>query len=94
MRLLKILALVVGVLALLLVVAGALLILLFDPNDYKPRIEQVVHNQTGREFAIEGDIDLSVFPWLGVETGPARLSNPEGFDDQPFAAVNAVQVRV
>ena len=50
----------------------------FDPNDYKPRIEQVVHNQTGREFAIEGDIDLSVFPWLGIETGPAVLDEAPG----------------
>lgn len=94
MKLLKILGIVIGALVLLLVVAGVLLVTLFDPNDYKSQIEQTVQNQTGREFTIEGDIGLTFFPWLGVEIGPARLSNPEGFADQPFAAVNAVNVRV
>lgn len=94
MKLLKILGIVIGTLVLLLVVAGGLLVAFFDPNDYKSQIEQAVQDQTGREFAIEGDIGLTFFPWLGVEIGPARLSNPEDFADQPFAAVNAVNVRV
>lgn len=94
MKLLKILAIVVGSLVLLLVVGGVLLAVFFDPNDYKPQIEQAVQNQTGRDLTIEGDIGLTVYPWLGIEIGPARLSNAEGFGEEPFAEVNAVKVRV
>jgi len=82
-------ALVLGLLAL----AGAYLAFVFDPNDYRDRIASEVETRTGRAFAIEGDIGLSLFPWLGVALEDVKLGNAEGFGETPFAAAGEVQVR-
>ena len=83
------------VLAVVLLVAAAAVIipLVVDPNDFKEEIVEQVKQATGRDLSIEGDIELSVFPWLGVELGSLALSQPEGFGDEPFAAVEHAQVR-
>ncbi len=83
-----------GILVLLFVVVAILFVATFDPNDYKRNIESAVEQATSRELALQGDIDLSFFPWLGMKLGPARLGNAEGFGDEPFASVENVQVRV
>ncbi len=93
-KVLRILLILVGGLVALLVVAAIVLPLIIDPNDYKTEIADAVRKQTGRELVIEGDIGLSVFPWLGMEIGPTRLSNAAGFGEQPFAQVSDVQVRL
>ena len=94
MKLLKILLYGFGGLVLLLVVAGVAATLFVEPNQFKPQIVKAVKDQTGRDLDIQGDLALSVFPWLGVKIGPTRMSNPEGFGDQPFAQVEEVDVRV
>ncbi len=78
----------------LMVVAVIVLPLIIDPNDYKDEIATAVREQTGRTLEIEGDISLSVFPWLGLDIGPTRLSNAEGFTDPDMASMKAVQVRI
>ena len=88
--------LLIGLVALVVVVfgAGAIFLATIDPNDYKDLIAKKVHEATGRTLTIDGDIELSFFPWLGLELGQARLSNAPGFGDDPFARVDEVQVRV
>ncbi len=93
-RLLKILAWVLLALVLLVIAAVIAVPLLVDPNDYRDEIAALAKKQTGRELAIEGDIGLSVFPWLGVELGETRLGNAPGFGPEPFARVQQAQVRV
>ncbi|EGJ51488.1 AsmA family protein [Desulfocurvibacter africanus] len=83
-----------GVLVALVIVAALVLPMVVDPNQYKGRIAQEVQKATGREFAVEGDIDLSVFPWLGVEIGRMHMANAEGFGDEPMIAVENAEVRV
>jgi AsmA protein len=93
-KLLKILAAVAGVLVLLLVAAAVIIPLVVDPNDYKEEIVTKVKEATGRDLKIQGDIGLSVFPWLGLELGAVELSNAQGFGEAPFAAVSEAAVRV
>lgn len=93
-KLLKILGLFLAAVIVLVVVLALALPLFVDPNEFKPRIEAAVEDATGRDFAIAGDIDLSVFPWLGVDLGAVRLGNAAGFGEKPFASVEGVQVRV
>jgi AsmA protein len=78
----------------LIVVAVIVLPLIIDPNDYKDEIASAVIEKTGRTLEIEGDISLSVFPWLGLDIGPTRLSNAEGFAEPDMASMDAVQVRI
>jgi AsmA protein len=81
-------------LILLLFVVAISLPFLIDPNEYKGEIIARVKQETGRELAIPGNINLSVFPWLGVKLGEVTLGNSPGFGDQPMARIKAVDVRV
>lgn len=93
-KLIKIALSLIAIVVLLIVVAAVVAPLLIDPNDYKPQIATAVKENTGREVEIEGDLDLSVFPWLGLETGKLSLGNAPGFGDQPFAEIEATQIKV
>ncbi len=91
---LKITGIVVGILILLVIVLALALPFLINPNRYKDDIAAAVKEKTGRELVIQGDIKLSMFPWLGVQIGPMELSNAEGFGGAPFAAINETDVHV
>jgi AsmA protein len=93
-KLLKLTGALVAILAVLLVLAAVILPLVIDPNDYKDEIAAEVAKHTGRTLNIEGDMALSVFPWLGLEIGRTQLSNAAGFDDPYMARMETVQVRV
>lgn len=47
----------------------------------------------GREVVISGDIGLSVWPVLGVKTGPVRIAGPE-WDDAPLLKAEALNIGV
>ncbi|MGH8612184.1 MAG: AsmA family protein [Gammaproteobacteria bacterium] len=90
----KILVWSLGLVAVVVVAAAIALPLLIDPNDHKDRIVRVVEAQTGRELSLQGDIVLSVFPWLGFDLGAASLGNAPGFGAQPFATIKRLRVGV
>jgi len=93
-KLLKVVGWIIGLTLLLVVAAVLILPQVIDPNDYKEEIVARVKEQTGRDMVIDGRIELSVFPWLGVETGAVSLGNAAGFGEQPFAAVKSAAVSV
>lgn len=84
------------ILLLIVLIVGALIALPFfvDPNDYKQEIADKVEQATGRTLTLEGDIELSVFPWIALELGPLSLSNAEGFKAESFAKVETAEVRI
>ena len=67
----------------LVVVIAAVLVatLYFDPNDFKDELADSVHKHTGRTMEISGNIELSFFPWLGIDVGRLDLGNAPGFAD-------------
>lgn len=91
---LKITGIVVGVVVLLVIVLALTLPFLINPNRFKDDIAAAVKDRTGRELVIQGDIKLSIFPWLGLQIGPMELSNAQGFGGAPFAAINETDVHV
>jgi len=78
------------------IIAAALIsiILFFDPNAYKPQISSALEDATGRQLNIEGDIGLSLYPWVGMELGKITLSNATGFNETPFASINSAEVKL
>jgi uncharacterized protein involved in outer membrane biogenesis len=86
-RALKILFSIIGLMLLLGVVAIITVMLLFDVNDYRDEIELAVEKNTGRDFVIDGDIGLAVFPWVEIEMPPVSLGNAEGFGDEPMISI-------
>ena len=94
MRSLRILSYCLGGLVVLLVLVPLAVTVIVKPNDYKGRIAQEVRASTGRNLILQGDIKVSVFPWIALEFGPASLGNPGGFGTDPFLAVQHVALRV
>lgn len=87
----------IGVVALAVVAVAALSVyfaFVFDPNDYRDRLAETIEQQTGRKLTLSGDIELSVFPWLGLKIGAAELGNAPGFSERPFASLSAAEARV
>ncbi len=93
-RLVKFTAVTLGVLLLLIVLAVLGIYLFFNPNDYKAQIETLVQQETGRTFKLDGDIQLSIFPWVGLELNQARLGNAPGFSDPEFAKIERLHLKV
>ena len=93
-KLLKIILYVLAALTFIVIAAVLCLPFLIDPNDFKPEIEAAVKKQTGREFSIDGNLELSVFPWLGISTGSMSLSNAEGFSKPYFAKIQQSELNV
>jgi AsmA protein len=93
-KLLKIVGIAVLVTLLLLVGAAVALPLLVDPEDIKAQLSARVKEHTGRELSIPGEVELSVFPWLGASLGEVSLGNAEGFRAPVFASTSKVDVRV
>lgn len=93
-RALKILGIIVITAVAVAIFAAIVFMLVFDPNDYKDKISEGVREATGRELAIEGDLHLSLFPWLAIEMGRTELGNAPGFDDAPFASFESARLSV
>ncbi|MEQ1582330.1 MAG: AsmA family protein, partial [Steroidobacteraceae bacterium] len=71
-----------------------LVTLFVDPNDYKDDIERLAEQQTGRQLILDGDLKLSLFPWIAIEFGPASLGDAPGFGDQPFLALKQARLGI
>lgn len=65
----------------------------FDPNDHRARLSAEVLRHTGRELRIDGQLGLSVYPWLGVEAGRLTLADAPGFGDSPLARIDRLEAR-
>lgn len=88
---------VVGVLLGLLLVsllAVVVYISTLDPNNYKGLIADKFSEQTGRTLVMDGDIRLTIYPWLGIEVNGVTIGNASGFGDQPFFHADQAMVRI
>lgn len=89
--LLKLVGGLVALLVVLVVAGGILLGTLFDPNEYKQEIQTLALDNGGVELKIGGDIDWSVFPWLGLKINQIQVNYP---GKPQFASLNQAQVAV
>ena len=76
------------VLLLLLVVAAGVLVANFDANRYKGLAIAWMKNERQRTLAIDGPIELSVFPRLAIKVSKLRLSERERARGSEFAAID------
>ncbi len=94
MRPLRIVAYVAAGLIGLIVIGLVLVVMFVDPNDYRDDIEKLVEEKTGRELTLSGDLKLSVFPWIALESGPASLGDAPGFGPEPFVSIRQAHIGV
>ncbi len=85
---------VFSLLLLLPIVAIIIFIATFDANNYKAQIIEQVEAATGRSFNVEGEIKLSIFPWIGLKVDTASLGNAKGFKAPQFASIEQLDIKV
>ena len=93
-RLFKGLLYVVGGVVALLVVAAVLAFVFIDSDKIRESLSAGVKEATGRDFVIEGDVGIQVFPWVAIELGKTTLGNAPGFGDEPFASFDSAKLSV
>ncbi|WP_170558915.1 AsmA family protein [Ruegeria atlantica] len=87
--LLRILFLLVAVFGLII---GALLLM---PGDKLATIlAEQVRAQTGRDLTLSGDVNLSFWPVLGLETGPVTFGNASWAGSEPMLSAESLAVGV
>ena len=78
----------IGIAGLLfLVIAAAVVFALsFDANRYKPQIERLVHEKTGRTLKLQGPLEAAIWPSLGAKV--AGITFSERGSEQQFVALD------
>lgn len=78
----------------IIIILLAVLILprVIDPNDYRAQIASQASQALGRNIELNGELSLSVFPWLGVDVSDVRIAQPEGVKKQLSEAKEFLQV--
>lgn len=82
-------SLVVIIIAVLLIAPAFI-----DIRDYKPQVEKLIAEKTGRPFSVGDDLRLSLFPWAGVSLSALHLGNTPEFAEKEFVTVKSFEVRV
>lgn len=84
----------IGMVAAMIValVGIAIFLLTFDPNAYKNKLQEIVFERYQRTLTIDGEIELSLFPRIGLALNDASLS--QRGSDERFASVDSARVAV
>ena len=84
----------IALLVVLIIVAVGAFVALFDANEYKQNLADLVQQQTGRELQFSGDIELTLYPSLGMKLGAMSFANATGFAEQEMISVQNASVSV
>ncbi|MEY4640691.1 MAG: hypothetical protein RLZZ227_685 [Pseudomonadota bacterium] len=92
----KLLISIGAVLTLLLIVGVGLIayVLTFDPNENKEWISAKFRENTGRELVLGGDVEWTLYPWLGITANAVSVGNAPGFSATPLAQAEHLAARV
>lgn len=93
-KILRVLVTIMGAFILLGLLAIIGFVVFVNPNDLKPQISQAVNKYTGRQLQLAGNIEWSLYPWLGLQLNDTKLSNTPGFGDKPFAQIKKLDIQV
>jgi AsmA protein len=81
-------------LVVLIVIAIAGFIYTFDANNYKEEITELAESVTGRPISVEGDMDISLYPWIGIKINDVTIENTPEFSNKTFATIGQFDVRI
>ncbi|WP_040727478.1 AsmA family protein [Thiomicrorhabdus sp. Kp2] len=85
--------LILAIIPILLFLAFAGAVSLIDFNQYKPQIEQEVAQLTQRDFKIEGEVKVSILPFM-FHMGDMRLKNQPGFETENLMTMKEAQIEL
>src|SRR3990172_11820240 len=90
----KIIVIFMMVIGVFIAGATALFVATVNQDTIKNKVIQLVHDKTGRELKIAGDIGWTFFPWLGIKIQNVSLSDSANFKNDIFAKADEVGVSV
>ncbi|WP_456412208.1 AsmA family protein [Thiolapillus sp.] len=79
---------------LLAVIAVVVATLVVDEKAVKEEISTRFENTTGQRLYLDGPLNWSVFPWVGIKLADVRIGSAPGFGEEPLAAVQKLDVKV
>jgi AsmA protein len=93
-KLIKYLLYLAGGLIVLILAAVLIVPRVIDVQKYKPMLIDQVAAVTGRPVTLGGDLNLSLFPWVGVSFSDLQLGNPQGYEAESFVRVKSFEAHV
>ena len=80
----------------LILFIGAIFILpgLVPTDTYREKLEAELSRSLARDVSITGDIKLSTFPNIEIQTDGVSLANPDGFSSETFMKVDGMSAKV
>jgi uncharacterized protein involved in outer membrane biogenesis len=88
----RIILIILGLFLLLVVGAAILVPLLLDKDQVLALATETLERETGARLTVGGEIDLSIFPTLGISLGDASVTLPDR--EEPDLRVGALQIGV
>lgn len=76
------------------IVVGVLFLANLDLNEHKEWLNEQFYKQTGFEMAVSGNIDSSIYPWLGLDLEGLSIANPDGFSDENILVADKAAFRI
>lgn len=84
----------IGLVVAFIVITFVAVALAFDPNYYKPQIEKLAQDLTGRKVKIGGKVGWTLWPRFGVTLPEVSIANGDGFPDEPMLSLALATVDV
>lgn len=82
------------ILLLLVLLAVAAFVYTFDANKYKKEVAEIVGVIIGQPVSIKGNVDISVYPWIGIKLNDMVIKNNSGFSRKNFATIGQFDISV
>jgi AsmA protein len=76
------------------VIALSIFLLTFDANNNKDWIAGKFQEETGRTLSLDGNLEVTFYPWLGVSAERVAIGNAVGFSDRPLLAADSLAFRM
>ena len=86
-------SLILAIIPILIFLGFAGAVSLIDFNQYKPQIEKEVSKLTNRDFRIEGEVKVSVLPFM-FHLSNMTLKNPDGFESDNLMTMKEAQIEL
>lgn len=85
---------VIFALVLIVLIGAAVFVYTFDANKYKNEVAEVAASLIGRPVNIRGDVEISVYPWIGIKLNDMSIKNLPGFSAKNFATVGQFDISI
>ncbi|MBE0583313.1 MAG: AsmA family protein, partial [Desulfofustis sp.] len=85
-----------GLIAIVLIGIGTILLVpqFLDVNRYKPTIERLISESIGMPAHLNGDITLSLFPWIALSFNDLQLDSPAKPGTQSLLQIRSFEARL